>query len=121
MADPVLDEDIIIHFLKAPPVKEHAGRIQSGAIQALLDLFDRKVTRDEFAPAAGNCVLLYSSASKLMILESMRELAADNALTSDKFDTALEQLSELMRVQAGSIIEMVERLQLCPTSQDSVH
>jgi len=121
MSDPILDENIILHFLKAPPAAEHVNMIQSGAIQALIDLYDRKVTRAEFCAAAGQCVLLYASASKMMVLESMRELSAENILTADKFSEALSQLAELMRVQSQSVIEMVERLKQCPTSQDKLH
>ena len=121
MADPILDEDLIIHFLRSPVVPEMMHQMQSGAVQTLLDLYDRKVTRDEFCEAAGQCVVLYSSAARMLILDSMRQLYIDQALTPAAFDEAVVGLQRIMRIQTAGVIEIVERLKLCPTSQDKVH
>ncbi len=95
--------------------------IQTAAIQALLDLYDRKVTRDEFINNAAPCVTLYGSCSKLNLLESVREAYIDGELSPEKMGNSETALCDLIRKQCEAVIEVVKRLQMCPTSRDSVN
>lgn len=121
MADPVLDEQQIIQLLKAPCTVEMVNILQSGAVQALVDLYDRKVTRDEFTAMASPCIALYGQCSKLWLLDNIKDVFMTGDLTAQRFDDAKNGLADVIRKQAETVIEQVKRLQLCPTSQDQVH
>jgi hypothetical protein len=121
MADPVNDENMILELLRSPIKAETAGRLQSGAVQALIDIYDRKTTREEFLQMAAPCVALYGQVCKLWILQSIQSVFEDGDLDKERFDKAREGLEDVIRVQAESVIEIVKRLQMCPTSQDAVH
>ena len=121
MADPILDEDGIIMLLKAPVGYETTNLLQAGAVQALLDMYDRKVTREEFCEHASRCIGLYNEAGKLWMLGNIFEVYLDGSLDRSKFDTAKASLVELVQRQCETLIDMVQRLKQCPTSQDKVH
>lgn len=121
MADPVVDEDGIIALLRGAPVRDNVSRLQTGAVQALVDLYDRKVTRQEFLSAASQCLALYASVSRIELLGSIHDVFETGHLSEDSFKVAEEQLQQLIRLQTANVIELVERLKKCPTSKDIVH
>lgn len=121
MADPVLDEDYILALLRLPVTADNGQGLQAGAVQALCDLYDRKTTRQEFQEGAGACLVLYTSAAKFMFLERMRYAHKEEMLTEVQFAEAHKEFEDLIRTQAANVVEIVKRLQLCPTSQDKVH
>jgi hypothetical protein len=121
MADPILDEAQIVQLLSCPIKAETIHALQGGAVQALCDLYDRKVTRDEFTSKAAACIGLYGQCSKLWILDNIRQVYESNDLDKARFDAAVSGLSDVIRAQAEVVIEIVKRLQQCPTSQDRVH
>lgn len=121
MAAPILDEDEIIRYLKSPCNVEMINIIQSGAVQALMDMYDRETTRDEFLRMAAPCIALHSQCAKLWLLNNIHEVFKGGDLTDDRFVQAKEGLSDLIRKQTETVIESVKRLQLCPSDQDVVH
>lgn len=121
MSDPILDEDYIRGLLSVPVTAENISALQAGAIQALCDIYDRKVTRDEFTESAAACLVLHSQCSKLWMLHSIKDPFDDGALTAEMFVTTDKGMCDLIRRQAEKVIEIVKRLQLCPTSKDPVH
>lgn len=121
MADPILDEDTIVALLKSPISAQTVVRIQSGAMQALMDLYDRKVTREEFVTLASPCVALHSSAARMWLLANVERVYDNDKLDDDAFKQANESLEALIRVQSETVIEIVKRLKMCSTSQDVVH
>ena len=121
MPDPILDEEMIIDLLRCPLKPETMMRIQAGAMQALADIYDRKVTREEFMEMASPCVALYAQACKLWLLHNIRRVYDTDDLTTARFEEASTGLEDLLRVQCETVIEIVKRLQLCPTSADKIH
>jgi hypothetical protein len=121
MADPILNEQEIILLLRAAASPDNVARLQTGAVQALIDLYDRKVTREEFLHSAAPCLTLYGSAAKLWLLENIHGVYAEGALDQERFTQAARGLEDLIRKQAESVIDIVRRMQLCPTSEDRVH
>lgn len=120
-SDPLLDEDGILMLLNAVISPATTNALQAGAVQTLLDLYDRKVTRAEFCEHGSECLALYGSVAKLWMLNNIHEVFAEHGLTEDKFAHAERQLVELIRKQTTTLIEQVKRLQACPTSQDQIH
>lgn len=120
MADPVFDEDAILGLLASPPTKEFCDNLQSGAVQAFIDLFDRKVTREEFCDAIAPCFALYGQASRMTCLHDIEIVYKDGTLDQSKFDTADRQMQEIMRRQSLKVAEIVKRLMLCPSSAEPI-
>lgn len=119
--DPKLDEDFILHMLRAPPAVEHIGLLQGGAAQSLLDMYDRGMTRPEFCEHASKVLALYAQCAKLWLLDNIKAAHDVAPLTAETFKTAHDQLADLIRKQSEEVIEVVKRLQTCPTSEDRVH
>lgn len=121
MADPILDEDLIVQLLRAPITAKTIHALQAGAVQALCDLYDRGATRDEFANQASACIGLYGQCAKLWMLDNIRQVYESNDLDKARFDAAVDGLTDIIRKQAEVVVEIVQRLKMCPTSQDKVH
>lgn len=121
MADPILDEEGIKELMRVPVKAEHVHMIQAGCAQALIDLYDRKVTREEFSHMASPIIALYAQTAKLWMLASIEMVHDAGDLDKRRFELARDGLEDLIRKQCESVIEVVKRLQQCPTSQDAVH
>jgi hypothetical protein len=121
MADPVLDEDRILNKLAMPSKFENLGLIQEGAIQALVDLYDRGVTREEYLTLASSCVSLYAQTAKFYVIASMNDLFCDGTLDKTAFDNALKSLSAVIDAQRETVIGTVCRLKMCPSSAEKIH
>lgn len=121
MADPILDENIILALLDCAPKHENLARIQQGAVQALMDLYDRKVTREEFASAASPCLALFAQCSKLWVLHNIEDAFQLGDVNQASFDHARNGIQELLSKQIESVVGIVERLRQCPLSTDKVH
>lgn len=121
MADPILDEDMIVTLLKTPVSVESVNVLQHGAVQALIDLYDRKCTREEFVNLASPCIALYGQASKLALLANVEVVFDHGDLDKDRFTRARDGLVDLIRKQTETVIDVVKRLQLCAGTQDHVH
>jgi hypothetical protein len=121
MADPVLDEQWIIQLLNCSPSTENLARIQQGAVQALMDVYDRKVTRSEFADAASPCLALFGQCSKLWVLGNIEDAFNKGGVNQASFDHAREGIQAVLGKQIEHVVGIVKRLQECPTSEDKVH
>jgi hypothetical protein len=121
MADPVFDEELIVELFKSAVNRENTGRIQQAAVHMLADLYDRGVTRDEFISMATLCISLYAQCAKLWVLGNVEEVFDAGDLTNERFKIGSGQLEEIIRKQCMDAIEVMKRLQDCPTSADKVH
>lgn len=121
MADPVLDEDNILGLLQLPITIETVNAIQAGAAQALIDLFDRKVTRQEFMDEASTCLSLYGQTAKLWMLASMERAHHETGIDEMAFRRAEEGITKLIGRDVDRVVTLVKRLQECPLSEDKVH
>jgi hypothetical protein len=121
VADALLNERYIKELLRMPPTLSNCDAIQTGAAQTLLDIYDRKVTREEFMAMAGRCLSLYAQCSKMWVLNSIREVHLDGTLTDAKFDEANAEIADIIRKMAEQVIEDVKRLEMCPGSKDPVN
>lgn len=121
MADPVLDEDHIVQLLTVPVRADTISYLQQGAVQAMIDLYDRKVTREDFIEMLAPCIALYGQAAKLWILANIEAVHDSGELDKARFIKARHGLAEIIQKQTASVVEVVEKLAACPTSQDKVH
>lgn len=121
MANPVLDEQNILDLLQLPIQLQTISAIQAGAAQALVDLFDRKVTRAEFMDEAGTCLSLYAQTAKLWMLANIKAASDEAGLDTVAFEKAERGVTNLIGRDVERVVALVKRLQSCPTSEDKVH
>lgn len=121
MADPILDEDGILMLLSRPILPENVNAIQAGAVQAMVDLYDRKVTREEFCELLTPCLTLYGLTSKLWILNNIYDVHRQNGLDETRFKDAAQELAAIISKQVDEVVAIVKRVKQCPTSEDKVH
>jgi hypothetical protein len=121
MGDPLLNEHAIIALLQANPADKATAEIQAGAASALMDLYDRGATRAEFGEMALSCLGLYSQTAKLVLMLNIKAAYDRDLVTEETINEAISGLTNLVRKQSDTVIEIVGRLMQCPTSQDKVH
>lgn len=119
--DPVLDEEGILELLSVPVSPATIAALQAGAVQALLDLYDRKVTREEFIQSAAPCIELHAQAAKLWMLGNINRVHAQGELTEERFRQAHEGLTSLTTAAAARVHDIVSKVMQCPTSEDKIH
>lgn len=121
MGDPLLNEHAIIALLQASPADQATAEIQAGAAQALMDLYDRGVTRAEFSEMALSCLGLYSQTAKLVMMLNIKVSHDRGDVTTENINAAITALTNLVQKQSGTVSDIVGRLLQCPTSRDKVH
>jgi hypothetical protein len=118
--DPVFDEGHIIELLSIPASVDNIDDLQSGVVQTLCDLYDRKVTRDEFIGGAAVVLQCYGQLAKFWLLDHINGLYLSGVLTPEKFSTAYEQSRAVITEQKRQLANLVARLKECPTSKDPI-
>lgn len=121
MPDPYFDEQVIIDLLSAPCNVDNVMQLQTGAVQAMMDLYDRGCTREEYADALSKVIGVYAQASKLWMLHNIENVFDEGSLSKSKFVDADKKMCDLLRTQSTLVIELMKRLQQCPTSKDKIH
>lgn len=123
MADPLLDEQKIVSVLKTEPANsnEAVRALQSGVTMALVDAYDRKVDRESFICLMSAVLQMYGNLSVFHTLNSIVALHDSGALDRNKFDDAFTALMAKVRKDHSSVLAMMELIQQCPLSKDTVH
>lgn len=121
MASPHLDEGQILCLLDCPVDAEHVNMLQAGAAQALIDVFDRKVTRDHFIEMMGECLALYGQAAKMWMLQNVKYTHDEVGVTDDNIKRAMVGITSLVDKQAEAVQTVVKKLMQCPMDEDPIH
>lgn len=121
MSDPIIDEEGILMLLEQEILPGNVNALQSGAVQAMVNLYDRKVTREEFCALLTPCLALYGQASKLWLLNNIYNVHKSHGLDDARFTAAAKELSAVISKHVDEVVGIVERVQQCPTSRDKVH
>lgn len=119
--DPIFDEEAICRMLKVQVNDDTLPILQNGCVQALIAMYDREGSREEFTAHASNCLALYGSISRLYILNSMRHLHSGEQLDAGSFINADNDLKSLVRKQAETVYDTMDRIRQQPTAEDPVH
>lgn len=121
MASSLMDEEHIKQLLKAPATYEYVNALQAGAAGAMMDLYDRKVTRDEMAEGLQRCLILYGQCAKLFMLKNIEAVFKGGTLDQPTFTKADTELTDIIRRQSEAVIDMVKRLEMCANDEDPIH
>lgn len=122
MADPLIDEAYMLEMLDThPPAKDDVERLCAGAMMLLIDAFDRKVTRNNFAYAMDIAIKLHSYASQLAAIRNMQAALANGKLTDDVLKRSEQQCAALVAACTAGATKIATALTECPLSVDKVH
>lgn len=119
--DPQVDEDYLIGMLGAPINTNTTDIFQSAAMGVLIDLYDRKVTRDEFIASISPCAAMYAQAARLDGLNNIKAVFDAGHLNPASFDDAGKFLTDNIRRYGDRLIAMLKLLKECAGSKDPIH
>jgi len=119
--DPQINEAGCVFMLQQEINAETLPYHQNAALQVLIDLYDRKVTREEFLHHAGIVVTFYSTLAKLNVIDQVRAMTITNTLTLETVDTSHVKLHEIAAAKAAMLSKFMTLMAQCPMSDDVVH
>ena len=119
--DPQVNEEGCIFMLQQAINIETLPYHQNAALQVVLDLYDRKVTRGEFARGAGTAISFYSTLAKLNVVEQIKVLLVTAPLDPVKLANTTEELTRIATDKAAALAKIMTLLSACATTQDAVH
>lgn len=120
--DPLVDEEFMLSALTNTKVgAPTVARMQTGAMLLLIDAYDRKTTRNEFAIIANTVMMFYASAAKLWLMGNIRERADEGSLDIEMMEGAVEGLIDVCGRGMGDCRELAELLAQCPLKADKIN
>jgi hypothetical protein len=111
---------MILECLEVPVKTENIGAIQSGAIMAIVDAFDRQIERNHFVMLCDYAMTLHGALGRMYTLLSMRQLAVSEDLNTGTIDHAVERLTEHAVMKQVQLRELMGKVAQCPTANDPV-
>ena len=120
MANPILDESMILLGLSDPVSVVMINQLQTQAWMALTAAYDRKIERGPFIEVLGAAMALNNNLGRVQVMTRVREVMDEDGFTKEGMDGVIAQLigySEINRLKLYGLMDMVAR---CPTSFDQV-
>ena len=118
--DPLVSEEMIVDCLSVESDGDQPGILQTGAMMAILDAFDRGVERDGFIPILYTGLNLHTSVGRLTTLRSAMQLMDSNQLSVESLSDALRQMEQYATSQKVALKSLVDRLVQCPRAADPI-
>lgn len=121
MADPTIDERMLMDTIDVPVSVSVIERLQSGALMAAINAFDRKLQRGPYIELTASAFSLHTHLGRLHMVARIHELFKQGKLTQEKLaeaETGLIGFCESERVSMRNLTGLVAQ---CPTSNDSVN
>ena len=119
--DPQVNEDGCIFMLQQAINAETLPYHQNAALQVIMDLYDRKVTRDEFGKNTGTAISFYATLAKLYVIDQTRTMLADGTLTDEAVARSHAMLTAIASDKAAALVKCMTLLSSCATSEDTVN
>jgi ABC-type transporter Mla MlaB component len=120
-ADPLVDEEFMVEALSTKVSPQTIARLQTGAMMLLIDAYDRKTTRMEFAQIADAAVKAYGQTAKLWLLTNIKEASDSGYLDADHIDEAQVALIAHVADLTHAARDLALLLKQCPLKEDKVH
>jgi len=120
-ADPVVDEEFMVEALSTEVSPQTIARLQTGAMLLLIDAYDRKTTRGEFAQIADAAVKAYSQAAKLWLMTNIKAACDEGYLDPAHVLEAQCALIASVADMTGNARQLACLLKQCPLKEDKVH
>lgn len=120
MADPLLDEIEIMQDLHTPVTVSAVARLQQASVGVMMDIYDRKVTRDHYCAMLGPCISMYGAMAKLYVLNNVRKSFYKGQVNAENLDEAIAELESNARSHIEHVKKVLAELRECPTSADPI-
>lgn len=120
-ADPVVDEEFMIEALSTKVSPQTIARLQTGAMLLLIDAYDRKTTRGEFAQIADAAMKAYAQAAKLWLMTNIKYASDEGFLDKEQVLEAQCALIASVADMTGNARDLACLLKQCPLKEDKVH
>ena len=117
---PRLSEDMILDCLTVEISGENIGAIQSGAIMAIVNAFDRRIDRSYFIMLCDAAMTLHGAMGRMHTLLSTKRLEIDKELDGEKIDTAITSITQHASQKQLQLKEMMALVAQCPKEQDTI-
>jgi hypothetical protein len=121
MADPVIDENLIVDLLDVPPSPDTARQLMAGATMLLIDAYDRQISRDYFVSVVHNAMSLHTYAGQYGAVTNTQRLLADGKLSAEVLVTSSDAAVRLLNQYIALCLRQAHLLRECPLSTDRVH
>lgn len=121
MADPQLNEAMILDILDVPVSLEMAERLQSGALMSVLDAYDRKILRDPFTDIVAAALTLNQQLGRASLAQAVHNLIKSDGLTEEKVTATIKHYLERAEEQKAKIIKIMELVVQCPKKGDTIN
>lgn len=123
MTSTLVNEAMMLEFLRADRTPTNVTRLTNGAALVLLDAYDRKVTRDQFIAALGAALGLADACGRLSLCSNIRDHARDNDDKASLVDleVAIHGVTNLVENATLECTKMAHLLQQCASDEDRLH
>lgn len=123
MTSSILNEDLILEYLKPKEINDEALlRLNGAARMLLIDAFDRKVTRDQFIAVIETAGQLAHAVSRRMMMQGVRDFANEHgAVTRLVIEQTIDHLDKQMDAFGKQGAQVVQLLKQCPEDGDRIH
>src|ERR1035437_6353686 len=120
MADPILNEDMILAGLSPAASLDVANQLQEASCMAVVNAYDRQIKRASFIDLTNAAMTMTSNLGRLQVTARCRDMLEQDKLTKEQLADAIIRTigySKSARVELFKLTELVAK---CPTSLDKV-
>lgn len=121
MANPKLNESMVLALLEAPLAEEGAAHFQTGSTLSIIDGFDRQIVREEFIELCNAAMGLYGSMGRLDTVTAMLHMLKHGKLTEENLQKAVEGLTHTADYHRKALVAKMSLVAQCPLDSDSKH
>jgi hypothetical protein len=121
MADPIIDERMLMDTIDVPVSLGAIERLQSGALMAAINAFDRKLERSAYIELTASAFSLHTHLGRLHIVARINELFKQGKLTKERLAEAEQGLIGFCESERVSMRNLTGLVAQCPTSNDSIN
>lgn len=114
----------MLDCLHQPVAFETIGPLQSGAMMAIVDCYDRKVERDFFAGLGASALALHTAMGRLHTISVIKQMTKEDAFKEDperEIDIAIKSLVDHATLRQKELQSMCRLLVQCPNSEDAIN
>lgn len=121
MADPLIDEQLLLALLELPSTADNSSRLQQGVLNSLADAYDRKIKRDNFLDVALAALTIKDALGRQQIMRSVDDHYRSGTLNQKLLDEAIEGLTKTVELERHKLYAYMRAISLCPTSKDTLN
>ncbi len=120
-ANPRICEDVIMSTLLMPITLPNTEALRTAATLAVIDAFDRGLTREAFIDMLNCSNELHNYLSRIRTIQAMHNMQKEGVLSEEVLTKAFDDLVKYSQAARSVMVRYVSVVQKCPTAADNVH